>query len=978
MADGGEEDASQLPYTDRFGHKNWKIRKEGYEAAAKEFEPTTSESDPVFKQFLQDPSLWKNAASDSNVAAQQEGLVALGAFLKYGGPQAASRTRGYAVEAIREKGLSSTRPAAKAAAVEALLLYIELDKPDMVIDELLPALSQKQPKVIAATLAAFTTIYHNFGTKIVDPKPVLKQLPKVFGHADKNVRAEATNLAVELYRWLREAIKAIFWGDLKPVQQQDLEKLFEKVREEPNPKQERRTRAQQAADAVAEETPNRGIGDGDEEDFGDEQGEEPAAVSAFDLAEPVDVFAKMPKDLHTSLASSKWKDRKDALDELLAAIDTPRIKDGHYDELVRDLAKIVMKDANVAVVVVAANCVEKLALGLRRGFAKHRSTIIPSLLERCKEKKQSVTDALATALDAVFASTSVSECLEDILGFLAHKNPQVRLETVRFLTRCLRNTPDVPSKSEVKSIADAATKLLTESTEAMRSGGAEILGTLMKIMGERAMGPYLDGLDDIRKSKIREYFENAVVKAKDRPKPMMPPTKAPGNSVVNRKTGGPGVKKPLGPARTNPTTAGVPAEEEHGPLKPQSTGRSGSKPAQLRTGSGLSVPAGSKLAALKKPSSSGPLSPQKRVVSPPVAGGNEPPAPSPSKLGMGRGGLAGRSLSKPVAASSSGDSANGRVPSPLHAGSPAMDRAELEELRAEKQRLLDMTESLRSSNSTLTAEISELQNQNAQLIEDHTRDVLQIKAKETQLVRSRGECEVLRTELDSAKKEIERQKREMSRLGRENFGREQKDVQSRDIANASSSAAASPQEESSQSGTFSEGANETLKEPYGKNGGATAATKSTRPTASIPSRTGSSASASSIAGKLISGSRNASYRDRFDSQQQNNNNHHLGVEEKENVESDANLNVNLKVNSAQSNSYYGNRATSPQRSVSSDANGGDSLASSSSTTTTTAGVGGGGAEPAENWKRAAEVTSQLKARIEQMKVSRTVFCRWSA
>ena len=35
--------------------------------------------------------MWKGAVTDSNVAAQQEGLSALCAFLKYGGSQACSR-----------------------------------------------------------------------------------------------------------------------------------------------------------------------------------------------------------------------------------------------------------------------------------------------------------------------------------------------------------------------------------------------------------------------------------------------------------------------------------------------------------------------------------------------------------------------------------------------------------------------------------------------------------------------------------------------------------------------------------------------------------------------------------------------------------------------------------------------------------------------------------------------------------------------
>ena len=356
MADDGE-DFSQLPLVDRFTHKNWKARKGGYEAAAKEFEVTPDESAPAFRPFIQDSGLWKSAAGDSNVAAQQEGLAALCAFLKYGGVQAARSSRGQTLQAIYEKGLSSTRAQTKASALEAILLYVELDKSDPVIEELLPGLSNKQPKVIAATLNAFTAIFHNFGIKIVEPKTILKALPKVFGHADKNVRAEAQSLTVELYRWLKDAMKVIFWNDLKPVQQQDLEKLFEKVKEEPSPKQERLTRSQQAALATA--PPPAVGGDDDVGEMADEA-EEEVEVNAFDLAEPVEVHSKVPADFHEMVASTKWKERKDALDALFNILNTPRIKEAPFDDLVRAFAKC-MKDANIAVVTVAANCTEKLA-----------------------------------------------------------------------------------------------------------------------------------------------------------------------------------------------------------------------------------------------------------------------------------------------------------------------------------------------------------------------------------------------------------------------------------------------------------------------------------------------------------------------------------------------------------------------------------------------------------------------------------------
>ena len=310
-----------------------------------------------------------------------------------------NRSRNATVSSIVEKGLSSTRAATKQSAIEALLLYIELDKSDPIIDDLLPGLSNKQPKIITATLAAFTTIYHAYGVKIVDPKPVLKALPKAFGHADKNVRAEASNLAVELYRWLREAMKTLFWAELKPLQQQDLEKLFDAVKQEAPPKQARLLRSQQAAVAVQSASAEADGVDGEE----DEE-EQAAQVDAFDLAEPVDVLSKAPKDLHENLASTKWKERKEALDAFFAVANVDRIKEGPFDEIVQALAKS-MKDANIAVVTVAANCIDVLAKGLRKGFAKYRSRVMTPIMERLKEKKQSVADALGQRVSLIVLKT---------------------------------------------------------------------------------------------------------------------------------------------------------------------------------------------------------------------------------------------------------------------------------------------------------------------------------------------------------------------------------------------------------------------------------------------------------------------------------------------------------------------------------------------------------------------------------------------
>lgn len=665
-----------------------------------------------------------------------------------------NRTRGVTIVPIVEKGLAATRPAAKQKALEAILLYIELDKPDPIVEELLPILSHKQPKIIAATLACLREIYHAYGCKTVEPKPTLKLLPKMYGHADKNVRAEAQNLTVELYRWLKEAMKPLFWNDLKPVQQTDLDKLFEKVKDEPPPKQERLLRSQQKK--MAMEPPPGAVG----EEVEDEEEEE----AQFDLEpefEAVNVLAKIPKDFNERLASSKWKDRKEALDDLQTAINHPRIEEGHFDEIMRGLAKS-MKDANIAVVTVAANCVELFAKGLKKAFSRYRSTVLSPMLERLKEKKASVTDAISAALDAVFTSSNgLADCIEEISEGLKHKNPQVKLETTRFLIRSLATTREPPGPPEVKAIAETATKLLTDSSSPQRDAGAEVLGTLWKIMGDRIMNVHLDGLDEIRKNKIKEFHDKAEVKAKFKPKPVAPPKPAAAAPAGQKRMGMVGKKPPAGlkkPAAA-PLLVSPPASPPAQALAPRPTTRPGAsklaapKSGLAAPGSGLRPPTG-----LKRPGGlPGPsASPVRRLVSPV----EDPPAMQQPKLGLGRG-LAGRPLGKPSNRAPTPDS----IPTTASglSGLSTAERAELDELRAECDRLRRDNEHLRQEKSKQSSQIHELTNQNAQLIEDHTRDVLSIKAKETQLVRARSDEEEARQSVSHAQREIDRLKRELSR-----------------------------------------------------------------------------------------------------------------------------------------------------------------------------------------------------------------------
>lgn len=816
------------------------------------------------------------------------------------------RTRGLTITPMVEKCLSSTRAATKQNALEAILLYVELDVAGPVLEDVLPGLSNKVPKNVAATLNALAAIFRNYGCKLVDPKPALKALPKAFGAADKNVRAEATNLAVELYRWLREAMKPMFWGDLKPTQQSDLESQFERVKSEPPPKQERLLRSQQV---VAESAPMTGEVDGQEmEDEAGDAGE----LDAFALAEAVDISKKIPANFSEMLASPKWKDRKEAVEGLYQALNVPRIKDGDFAEVSRGLAKC-MKDANVAVVTQAAQTIELLAKGLRQAFSKYRSVVMQPIMDRLKEKKASVADALGAALDAVFAATSFGDCLEDILTYLGNKNPQVKEGTMRFLIRCLRTTREVPSKAEIASVCEAGKKLLSESSPALRDGGAEILGTVMKILGERAMTPYLDGLDDIRKGKVKEFFEAAEVRAKEKPKPA--PAPAPKAAPASaRKLAS--AKKPAAVRRPAPAP-------ESTPLAPQQTPKTISS---AGGGTRLGMPRPSGIGGLKPPQKraiggSTISSPRRATSGPPVEEEAAAPPPQP-RAGLSRG-LAGRSLAKPA-----GVVAQAAPESPARAsGLTAAERMELEELRAANERLIHQADELKIERSKLMSEVQELKNQNAGLIEDHTRDVLSIKAKETQLVRARSDAEATEQVNERLRRELERLKRALSRV--EGVG--------------TSSGMVSP-------GKYRPARMMRLRSEdveFAETRAMTAVASPVRDDVGIYRDAGST-----------SASRNrVSYASTFS-------------EEKENGDLlPSRRKVSPEVLQAGSSASSGR--DSPSRGLgranSRRGDGSDSATASSGRGRSLPQPSGGSG--VESWRRAAEVTSQLKARIEQMKVS---------
>ncbi|BFZ57087.1 hypothetical protein PYCC9005_004137 [Savitreella phatthalungensis] len=691
MADQ-EEDYSTLPLPDRLVHKVWKVRLGAYEECTKAIQTSPDEGAPCFRPFNNDPDLLVKACKDANVVAQEAGVALLLAYLEYAGTSNALKTRATVVPALVDKCLGSTRAGTKQKAIDACLMYVELEAGEPVIEDLIPGLSAKLPKLVAATASAIRHIYAAFGAKTVKAKPAVQALPKLFSHADKNVRAEALELAITLYRWLGDAVRPMLLADLKPVQVKELETAFESITVG-DVKQDRLLRSQKAAQEAAAAAGNDNADDAT-------QADEP--IDAFDLAEPVDVLAQVPSNFDEAMGSAKWKDRKEVLDVLVAASAVPRIREGDFGDVVRSLARCVQKDANVVCVGLAANCVENLAKGLKRSFGHYRNVLFTPMAERFKEKKQNVVDAIAAALDALFATTTFDDITEEVLSLVKNKNPSVRLQILLFTARALATTPTFPRKDDVKALAEGVVPLLGDTDAKVRDAAAEALGTLMKLVGERAMGAYLEGVDDIRKAKVQEFCGSATTKAKAPSPSASAPASAPTSRAPVKKTAS---STSTGQLRKAPTLPAASA------LNPPSS------PARKKVvSSGYGVSRQSTVAG-KSLTSAG-----SRLTRPSDASGLSGSASSPK-----------RTLMRPTAQTLHRGTPNGDGSSSSAAGAlSAAERAELEQLRTQRQNWL-ATAADREELARLRAQVQELQMKHASLIDSHAKEAVQEDGRAKQL-----------------------------------------------------------------------------------------------------------------------------------------------------------------------------------------------------------------------------------------------------
>uniref|UniRef100_A0A182QHS5 TOG domain-containing protein n=1 Tax=Anopheles farauti TaxID=69004 RepID=A0A182QHS5_9DIPT len=505
-----EEDTEykKLPIDERCVHKLWKARVDGYEEAAKLFRTIDDEKSPEWNKYL---GLIKKFVIDSNAVAQEKGLETTLVFVENSGN--AGKTVGEVMGGIVTKCIGAPKTKTKELAVQITLMYVEIEKQETVLEELLKGTEQKNPKIVAACVTAITLALREFGNKVINIKPIVKRLPALLSDRDKTVRDESKTLTVEIYRWIGAAFKSQI-ASLPAVLLAELDAEFEKIgNEKATPVRYLRSQQEkqlQIAASVADGV--EGEDDGDGADGGADGAEE---MDPMDLIDPVDILSKLPKDFYDKLEAKKWQERKESLEALETLLQNPKLQPGDYGDVVRALKKTITKDTNVVLVALGGKCLAMLAKGLGKKFNTYAGACVPAILEKFKEKKSNVVTALRDAIDAIYPSTSMEAILEDVLEALGNKNPSVKTETASFLARSFTKTlPTALSKKILKPLIAALLKTLNESDPGVRDASADAIGTAMKLVGEKTIGPYLTEVDALKMAKIKECCERAVITVK--------------------------------------------------------------------------------------------------------------------------------------------------------------------------------------------------------------------------------------------------------------------------------------------------------------------------------------------------------------------------------------------------------------------------------------------------------------------------------
>jgi len=495
------KEAKKLPWDERLQHKNWKVRNDANIDLAALCDSITDPKDARLREF---GPLFKKTVADSNAPVQEKALDALLAFQRAADADA-SRYAKEVCDAIVAKCLTG-RPKTVEKAQAAFLLWVELEAAEVFLESMEKAVKNKVAKAVVPAIDVMFQALSEFGTKVVPPKKILKMLPELFDHPDQNVRASSKGLTLELCRWIgKEPVKSILFEKMRDTMKKELEaelanvsgiaKPTRKIRSE----QEKELEEEAVAETTGANTSEEAVAD------------VPVEIDEYDLVDPVDILTPLEKSgFWDGVKATKWSERRDAVAELTKLASAKKIAPGDFHEICRTLKKLIT-DVNLAVSVEATQAIGNLARGLRAHFSGNARMLLPVLLEKLKEKKPTMTEALSQTLQAMHKSGcfTLIDVIEDVRVAVKNKVPLVRSLTLTWVAFCIETSNKATVLKLHKEYVPICMECLNDGTPEVRDASFSVLTAIAKMVGMKPLERSLEKLDDVRKKKLSDMIGSA-------------------------------------------------------------------------------------------------------------------------------------------------------------------------------------------------------------------------------------------------------------------------------------------------------------------------------------------------------------------------------------------------------------------------------------------------------------------------------------
>ncbi|KNA20108.1 hypothetical protein SOVF_055370 [Spinacia oleracea] len=492
------KEAKKLPWEDRLAHKNWKVRNDANIDLVALFDSISDPKDPRLREF---GHYFKKTVSDSNAPVQEKALDALIAYLKAADADV-GRYGKEVCDAVVAKCLTG-RPKTVEKAQMVFMLWVELEAVEAFLDAMEKGIKAKVAKAVVPAIDVMFQALSEFGAKVVPPKRILKMLPELFDHQDQNVRACSKGLTLELCRWIgKDPVKSILLEKMRDTMKKELE--AELVNVTGTAKPTRKIRSEQDKEPepeVVAEVENTGPSEESTSDA-------PQEIDEYELVDPVDILTPLEKSgFWDGVKATKWSERKEAVGELTKLASTKRIAPGDFTEVCRTLKKLVT-DVNIAVAAEVIQAIGNLARGLRAHFAGSSRFLLPVLLEKLKEKKPTITDALTQTLQAIYKSGCLNlvDIVEDVKTAVKNKVPLVRSLTLNWLTFCIETSNKTVIQKAHKDYVPICMECLNDGTPDVRDAAFSVLTAIAKSVGMRPLERSLEKLDDVRRKKLNEMI----------------------------------------------------------------------------------------------------------------------------------------------------------------------------------------------------------------------------------------------------------------------------------------------------------------------------------------------------------------------------------------------------------------------------------------------------------------------------------------